>query len=128
MIDNFYMNGYQWHVKKVSPYSPELVDRTGNRTVATTDPIKHVVCISDQLNGSFFARVLIHELGHCAMISFDLIDEIHKMVYPEYWIEAEEFMCNFIADYGMLIFQTGYRLFGDKALMFVPFEIERFVA
>lgn len=128
MIDNFYMNGYQWHVKKVNPHSPELVDRTGKQCVATTDPVKGCVYLSNRLMGTFFTRVLIHELGHCAIVSFNLVEEIHRMVYPEYWVEAEEFLCNFIADYGMMIFQTGYRLFGDRALMFVPSEIERFVA
>lgn len=38
------------------------------------------------------------------MFSFDLLRDIHRMVHPEYWLEAEEWVCNFIADYGLLIF------------------------
>lgn len=122
------MNGYLWHVKIVNPYSPKLVDRTGELRVATTDPIDFCVYLSSQLKGDFFTTVLIHELGHCTMISFDLIDYIHKHVSPEYWIDVEEFMCNFIADYGLKIFRTAYKLFGDDALRIVPSEIERYVA
>lgn len=127
-MDSFYMNGYQWHVKIVNPYSPKLVDRTGNLTVATTDPVSFCVYLSNELKGDFFNTVLIHELGHCAMISFDLIEYIHSHVAPEYWIDVEEFMCNFIADYGLKIFRTAYELFGDDALKVVPIEIEKYVA
>lgn len=127
-MDSFYMNGYQWHVKIVNPYSPKLVDRTGNLTVATTDPVSFSVYLSNELKGDFFNTVLIHELGHCAMISFDLIEYIHSHVTPEYWIDVEEFMCNFIADYGLKIFKTAYELFGDDALKVVPIEIEKYVA
>lgn len=122
------MNGYLWRVRRVSPDSPELVDRTQERTLATTDPYEHMVYISETLSGSMLVRVLIHELGHCAMISFDLIEEIHRMVRPRYWIEAEEFICNFIADYGMMIFEAAYSILGENAWFFVPPEIERFVA
>lgn len=127
-MDSFYMNGDLWHVKIVNPYSPKLVDRTGELKVATTDPISMTVYLSNRLEGDFFNTVLVHELGHCAMISFNLIDYIRSRVQPEYWIEVEEFMCNFIADYGLKIFRTAYYLFGDEAMKLVPIEIERYVA
>ena len=127
-MDSFYMNGYLWHVKIVSPYSSKLVDRTGILRVATTDPVSMNVYLSKQLEGDLFNTVLIHELGHCAMVSFGLIDYIHSYVEPEYWIVVEEFICNFIADYGLQIFRTAYSLFGDDALRVVPVEIERYIA
>ena len=121
------MNGYPWQVMIADPHDPKLVDRTNVLRVATTDPIDHAVYLSQALKGDFLTRVLIHELGHCAMISFNLIEEIHRMVYPEYWIDAEERICNFIADYGMTILNTGYSILGnyEGAWMFVPKEIER---
>lgn len=122
------MNGDLWHVKIVDPYDPKLVDRTGELRVATTDPNSLCVHLSRDLKGHFFTTVLIHELGHCAMISFDLIEYIHQNVEPEHWIDVEEFMCNFIADYGLKIFQTAYDLFGDDALRIVPREIEKYIA
>ena len=121
------MNGYPWQVMIADPHDPKLVDRTNVLRVATTDPIDYIVYLSGTLKGDFLTRVLIHELGHCAMISFNLIEEIHRMVYPEYWIDAEEWICNFIADYGMTILNTGYSILGnyEGAWMFVPKEIER---
>lgn len=50
------------------------------------------------------------------------------MVRPEYWIEAEEWVCNFIADYGMRIFYIAYQVLGDEALEYLPYELERLVA
>lgn len=117
-----------WHVAFVDPSSGWLVDRTGNLTVATTDPHTRCIYLSTDLSGDFLNRVLIHELGHCVMISYDLLDDIHRMVYPEYWIEAEEWVCNFIADYGLKIFSEAYRILGDDAWLVVPYELEKMVA
>lgn len=127
-MDRFYMNGDLWRVKIVSPHNPKLVDRTRNLRVATTDPNDMCVYLSSSLGSDFFFTVLIHELGHCAIFSFDLLDYIHKRVPPEYWVDVEEFICNFIADYGLKIFKTAYQLFGDDALRIVPTEIEKFIA
>lgn len=122
------MNGYAWEVCFVAPDDPMLVDRTGTLTVATTDPQTLCVYLSEDLEGGFLNKVLIHELGHCALFSFNLLEDIHRMVYPDRWIEAEEWICNFIANYGMKIYQAAYEVLGDNALYLIPQEIERFVA
>lgn len=122
------MNGDLWHVKFVSPYSDKLVDRTKTLRVATTDPNEHCVYLARNLTGDFLNRVLIHELGHVTMISYDLIRDIHRMVYPEYWIEAEEWVCNIIADYGLKIFRAAYEVLGEQAWIYVPYELSRLVA
>lgn len=100
------MNGDEWRVLFASPYSPELIDRTGRLRLATTDPRTRTVYLSNSLAGSFLSTVLIHELSHCAMISYGLISDIHGAVNPELWYEAEEWICNFLADYGEEIFAT----------------------
>ena len=112
----------------MKPDDPMLVDRTGTLTVATTDPTTLTIYVSDAISGSFLARVLIHELGHCAIFSFNLLEDIHRMCYPEYWVEAEEWVCNFIADYGMTIFRIAYDMLGPDALYLVPNEIEHLIA
>lgn len=104
-----------------------LVDRTGTRTVATTDPKTKCVYLSSTLQGDFLTQVLIHELGHCALVSFNLLDDIHKMVRPEYWIDAEEWVCNFIADYGLKIFSAAYSILGEDAWTYIPYELEKFI-
>lgn len=122
------MGGILWHVAMVPPDSFYLVDRTGTLTVATTDPKSHTVYLSWDLKGEFLARVVIHELGHCAMVSFDLISEIRRMVAPKYWVEMEEFCCNLIADYGYTIYKDAYLILGDEALSIMPYELEKVIA
>lgn len=122
------MGGIIWRVVIVPPDSMELVDRTGTLTVATTDPSSHMVFLSENLTGDFLARVVVHELGHCAMISFDLISEIRRMVAPRYWVEMEEFCCNLIADYGYTIYSDAYHILGEEALYIVPKELEKVIA
>ena len=127
-MDSFYMNGYLWRVYFVDPNSDFLVDRTDTIRVATTDPVTHCIYVSNALEGDFLKKVLIHELGHCTMVSYHLMDDIHRMVKPEYWIEAEEWVCNFLADYGLKVFSIAYAIVGEDAWAFIPYELERVVA
>lgn len=122
------MNGQLWHVKITDSNSPMLVDRTGEKRVATTDPRTHRVYLSNELDGEFLTTVLIHELGHCVMFSYGLIDEIHMAVHPDYWLDAEEWICNFIAEYGLKIFSTAHQILGDEAWSFIPYELELLIA
>lgn len=122
------MNGITWYIKVVDPGSSLLIDRTGARTVATTDPVKHNVYVSSLLYGDFLTKVFIHELGHCAMISFDLLSDVHKMVKKEYWVEAEEWICNFLAEYGLTIFNIAYSVLGNNAWIVIPKEYENFIS
>lgn len=121
------MNGIGWRIVPVCENSEKLIDRTGTHTVATTDPSDSCVYISDKLQGKFKTRVLIHELSHCALFSFNLLAEVHKMVTPPYWIEAEEWICNYLADYGEMIFDIAYRTLGNEAIWEIPKEIEKLI-
>ena len=128
MIDEFYMNGLHWNVRRTKSTDPILVDRTGSLTVAVTDPDTMTIYLSNQLSGSFLNRVLIHELGHCVMYSYGLVNEIHRMCKKRYWVEMEEFCANLLADYGNQVFGLAYAILGDKAIHIVPYEMERLVA
>lgn len=107
-----------------------LYDRTGKLTVATTDPSSKIVYLSENLSGDMLMKVLIHELGHCVMVSFHLLDDIHRLVRPECWIEAEEWVCNFIAEFGYEIFSIAYSMVGNyyKAWEFIPRELDKVFA
>lgn len=128
MIDEFYMNGLHWNVRWTKSTDPVLVDRTGSLTVAVTDPDSMTIYLSNQLSGSFLNRVLIHELGHCVMYSYGLVNEIHRMCKKRYWVEMEEFCANLLADYGNQVFWLAYAILGNKAIHIVPYEMERLVA
>lgn len=120
MIRSFEMNGIEWSVIDVPKDSSLLIDRTGVLTVAVTDPLVHSVYISSEVTGSFRCKVLIHEICHCALVSYGLLSYIHHAVKPEYWIEAEEWLCNLMADYGGLIFANAFNVLGYDALSIVP--------
>lgn len=124
----FYMNGYYWTIEYVNPKSPMLIDRSNNRVVATTDGLMKTVYLSSDLIGEFKTKVLIHELGHVAMYSFGLLDDIHRLVYPEYWVYAEEWICNFLADYGQMIFSIASKALGRDGWICIPKELERLIA
>lgn len=107
-----------------------LIDRTNTKTLATTDPISKSIYISDYIlnHTCLFKRVLLHELGHCVMLSFNLTEDIHRMVKPECWMEAEEWVCNYIADYGEKIFNIFYQIVGEDAWKYVDRELDRMLA
>lgn len=128
MIDEFYMNGMHWSIRWTNPSDPILIDRTNVLTCAVTDPDTMTIYLSNQLKGEFLNRVLIHELGHCVMCSYNLINDIHRMCKRRYWIEMEEFCANLLADYGNQVFGLAYSILGEEAIYIVPYELERLVA
>lgn len=128
-MNNFVMNGYFWRVQTVPPDSSMLVDRTGHYRVATTDPATQCIYLSNRLEGDFLKRVLLHELGHVVMLSYGLILALRNRLPPDLWIDAEEWCCNLIADYGEEIFEKAHAILGDdEAWSIVPNEISRVVS
>lgn len=118
------MNDILWHIEVVEKGNALLMDRTGEAKLATTDPSARRIYLSSELRGDLKARVLIHELGHCALFSYNLLYDIHKVVRKEYWLEAEEWLCNYLIDYGMRIYKVAYRLIGTKAIDALPEEFD----
>lgn len=108
------INGYLWNIKIVDPENPNLIDRTYTARVATTDPIHYTIYLSNELEGDFLVRVLRHELAHAVIFSYGLLSYIHNFSPPEKWIEAEEWICNFIADYGSSIINMTYDILNKK--------------
>ena len=100
MLKQFFMNGDLWRVRFVAPHDNVLIDRTGQRTLAVSDYSTMTISIVNNLNGELLNRVFIHELGHCVMFSYGLLPELHRMIKKRYWVDAEEFVCNILADYG----------------------------
>ena len=96
----FVLNGDVWRPVVVSPSDERLIDRTGRSRLATTDPDTMCIYISKGLKGFDLQTVVSHEIGHCAMISYGLLDSLHRIVPQSAWIDVEEWVCNFLADYG----------------------------
>lgn len=128
MLREFVMNGDLWKVRFTSPQNPVLVDRTHILTVAVTDPETMTIYLADNLYGGFLQKVLIHELSHAVMYSYDLVSEIHRMCKKKYWIPMEEFCANLIANYGSEVFGIAYSVLGNQAIHIVPYHLERMIA
>lgn len=128
MLRQFYMNGDLWRVRFVSPSDNILIDRTGERTLAVSDYSTRIISIANNLYGELLSRVFIHELGHCVMFSYGLLPELHRMVKKRYWVEAEEWVCNFISDYGQLVIGTARDVLGNKFTYVAPIGAERMIA
>ena len=128
MIDEFYMNGLHWRIRFVNPNSDILIDRTLSKTVAVTDPDTMTIYLSNKLSGEFLTKVVLHELSHAMMYSYQYLDEIHRYCKKRYWIDMEELIANLISQQANEIFERAYDIVGDEAIRFVPYELERLVA
>lgn len=124
----FAMNGDVWKAIRVKWNDSRLIDRTGELRLATTDPETLTVCYSEVLIGSMLAKVLIHEMGHCAMVSYGLLPELRRMVKPRYRVQMEEWVCNFLADYGMKVYESAKTVIGEQAIKLVPDAIGKAAA
>lgn len=128
MTRSFRLNDLLWRVQFVPHNSKYLVDRTSTIRVATTDLNTLTIYLSDRLAYPFLKRVLLHELGHATMLSYGVLDYIHDRVDPEYWIDVEEWICNFLADYGGQIFETARDILGHDAWRFVPTGLNKLLS
>ena len=128
MLRQFYMNGDIWRVQFVPSQDDVLIDRTGNRTLGVSDYSTHIISIANNLHGELLNRVFIHELGHCVMFSYGLLSELHRMVKKRYWVDAEEFVCNILADYGQFVIGTARDILGNQFIYVSPVGMERMTA
>ena len=76
----------------------------------------------------FTSIIVIHELGHCVMFSYSLLPELHRMVKKRYWVDAEEFVCNILADYGQFVVGTARDILGNQFAYVAPIGAERMIA
>lgn len=127
MMNTFTMNGYLWRIKEVDPYDTVLIDREGKLTLGITDPYRGYVYLANNLSKDMRNRVLVHELGHCALVSFGLLDQIRQVITPEKWIPVEEWVCNLFADYGLDIYKIASAYLGEDAWMAVPYGFEKII-
>lgn len=102
-MEIFYINNIHWKVYYVSSDSHFLIDRTGTKCIATTDVKRKIIFIECNLSGETLKKALLHEITHAAMDSYGLLEDIHKMVPRKNWIFVEEWLCNFIYNYGIEI-------------------------
>lgn len=90
----FTINGIVWNLRLVEPHSTMLMRSDNTYTFGMTDRNTHCIYISNRINGSFFDRVLCHELCHAFCLSYNLTMDI----------QTEEIVADFLATYGREVF------------------------
>ena len=108
----FVLNGDVWRPVLVPDDDPRLMDRTGSSRLATTDPSTMCVYLSNGLKGLDLEVVLTHEVGHCALHSYGLLDSLHAIVPEDAWVDVEEWVCNYLANYGREIIHAANTALG----------------
>ena len=108
----FVLNGDLWRPVLVSSDDPRLVDRTGSSRLATTDPSTMCVYLSKGLTRRDLETVLTHEIGHCALYSYGLLDSLHALIPEDTWIDVEEWVCNYLANHGREILHAATTALG----------------
>lgn len=96
----FVLNGDVWKPVAVDPEDERLIDRTGRFRLATTDPSTYRVYVSNRLKGKDLKTVMTHEIGHCAMHSYGLLESLHRIIPERDWVAVEEWVCNYLAENG----------------------------
>lgn len=90
----FTINGIVWNLRLVEPHSTMLMRSDNTYTFGMTDRNTQCIYISNRINGSFFDRVLCHELCHAFCLSYNLTMDI----------QTEEIVADFLATYGREVF------------------------
>lgn len=90
----FTINGIVWNLRLVEPHSTMLMRSDNTYTFGMTDRNTQCIYISNRINGSFFDRVLCHELCHAFAFSYNIFMDI----------QTEEIVADFLATYGREVF------------------------
>lgn len=86
----YQINNKTWNIRRVQSDSPMLMRSDGSFTVGMCDRVTQTVYISDLLHGKFLRKVLLHEVCHSAMLSYNI----------DMSVEQEEMFCDLLATYG----------------------------
>lgn len=70
------------------------------------------VYLSNGLRGLDLEVVLTHEVGHCAMYSYGLLDSLHAIIPEDTWVDVEEWVCNYLASRGREIIHAANTALG----------------
>lgn len=89
-VMRFQVNGVYWKVVFVNPSSDDLKRDDGSITLGVCDNNVKCIYMSSALKNELFVKVLIHELTHAWIFSYGIY----------LTLEQEEFVCEFVSNYG----------------------------
>ena len=97
------INGEDWEIAMVSPFSPGLMNPDGTYALGCCDDYLKIIFINNKLNKELTKKVLCHELTHAAMFSYDIQLDLME----------EERLADVIATYGQDIVNMTNQIFKD---------------
>lgn len=92
----FVVNGIDWNLSLVEPYSDMLKRSDNSITLGVTDNNLKTVFLNNRLRGHMLDKVLCHEIVHTFCFSFGCSFDIH----------TEEIIADFLATYGREVFDV----------------------
>lgn len=99
-VMRFQVNGVHWEIVFVNSNSDDLRRDDGSITLGVCDNNVKCIFISNALRGLLYERVLIHELTHAWIFSYGIY----------LTLEQEEFVCEFVSNYGRSILSMADKL------------------
>ena len=93
-----YINKIHWKIEFTDRDEDLYLD--GVKRLGITDKRKHVIYLDNNLKGALLKKVLLHELTHAWLCSYDY----------DISVEFEEFLCSFVDTHAEEIIDTLYSL------------------
>ena len=97
----FNINGETWKIVFVPPYHPQLTRSDGSVTIGACDDGTKTIYIDAAIEGELMKKVLVHEITHAAMFSYNV----------ELNLWQEELLADLIATYGQEIIGITNQIF-----------------
>jgi hypothetical protein len=95
------INGDVWRVVRVPAGDPSLIDRTGTRRLATTDPRTKTISVSQDVQPPLLDRVTLHEVAHAVTFSWGLLPRMRREVLRGDIIGAEEWAAQLVENHSV---------------------------
>ena len=109
------LRGHVWRVVRVAPDNPFLIDRTGVRRIATTDPTTKTIRISQIIPIPMFDQVYLHEAAHAIMEESGLSELLEQLPDDRQQILAEELLAWFLEHNGIEVIDAVSSSLGRRA-------------
>lgn len=87
------INNIVWNISFEPADSPKLKKHLGEFSVGACDLQNHCIYINENARGDFLKKILLHEITHAFIYSYDLSFDYLK----------EEYIADFVASYGEAI-------------------------
>lgn len=95
------INGDVWRVVRVPAGDPSLIDRTGTRRLATTDPRTKTISISRDVQPPLLDKVTLHEVAHAVTLSWELLPRMRREVTRGDIIGVEEWAAQLVENHAL---------------------------